>query len=319
MKRFKNILLYAGVEQNEVAVSRSVQLAMENDADLTFMDVVKPIPRALGMMTEVADSQELQRLVTQDHREKLLKIASEYLDTGVAIDIVIATGDPATEIVRQVLSDDHDLVVKTAEGGSPVARLFGSVARSLLRICPCPLWLLKPEIHGTFDRILAAVDLEAADEAHRRLNGDILELASSIAEREKADLHVVSVWDLWMEQSMRRRAGDAEVDAAFAIHEQKVRQALEKLLHPYSTQTDNKLVVHLHRGHAASVIRSVADQIEADLMVMGSVCRTGAAGFLIGNTAETVLADIRCSLLTLKPDGFVSPVQPATLDASVGI
>ncbi|MEA2079293.1 MAG: universal stress protein, UspA, partial [Pseudomonadota bacterium] len=32
------------------------------------------------------------------------------------------------------------------------------------------------------------------------------------------------------------------------------------------------------------------------------------AGFLIGNTAEEVLNQVDCSVLTLKPEGFVTPV-----------
>ena len=47
------------------------------------------------------------------------------------------------------------------------------------------------------------------------------------------------------------------------------------------------------------------------LLVMGTVCRTGLSGFLIGNTAEEVLGAVDCSVLTVKPEGFVSPV---TLD-----
>ena len=41
---------------------------------------------------------------------------------------------------------------------------------------------------------------------------------------------------------------------------------------------------------------------------MGTVCRTGIAGFFIGNTAESILQQVDCSVLTVKPDGFVSPV-----------
>ncbi len=310
MKRFKNILLYAGMEQNEAAVSRAIKLAIENDASLTLMDVVKPIPRALGMLTHVAESEELQRLVAKDHRAKLLKIASEYLDTGVSIDVVVGLGDPATEVVRKVLADEHDLVVKSVNGRSVAGRIFGSLARSLLRICPCPLWLLKPEIHGKFDRVLAAVDLEAADESHVGLNRVILELAFSVAQREDAELHIVSAWDLWMERALRHRAGDAEVDAALAIHERKVKLALDELLQvPNATLEDFQ--IHLLRGNPAGAIRAIADLIEADLMVMGTVCRTGAAGFLIGNTAETVLDDLTCSVLALKPEGFTSPVEMA--------
>ena len=46
-------------------------------------------------------------------------------------------------------------------------------------------------------------------------------------------------------------------------------------------------------------------------IVMGTVCRTGIPGFFIGNTAEYVLSRVHCSVLTMKPAGFVSPV---TLD-----
>jgi nucleotide-binding universal stress UspA family protein len=47
---------------------------------------------------------------------------------------------------------------------------------------------------------------------------------------------------------------------------------------------------------------------DIDLLVMGTVCRTGISGFLIGNTAEEVLNQIDCSVLTVKPEGFVTPV-----------
>jgi nucleotide-binding universal stress UspA family protein len=45
---------------------------------------------------------------------------------------------------------------------------------------------------------------------------------------------------------------------------------------------------------------------------MGTVARTGIAGFFMGNTAESILTQLECSVLTLKPQGFVSPV---TLEA----
>jgi nucleotide-binding universal stress UspA family protein len=48
-----------------------------------------------------------------------------------------------------------------------------------------------------------------------------------------------------------------------------------------------------------------------DLVIMGTVARTGIAGFIIGNTAENILQSITCSLFAVKPEGFVSPV---TLD-----
>lgn len=48
--------------------------------------------------------------------------------------------------------------------------------------------------------------------------------------------------------------------------------------------------------------------LDAELVVMGTVGRTGIPGFIIGNTAETILNQIECSVLAVKPDGFVTPV-----------
>ena len=42
---------------------------------------------------------------------------------------------------------------------------------------------------------------------------------------------------------------------------------------------------------------------------MGTVSRTGIAGFFIGNCAETVLRQVDCSVLTLKPAGFATPIS----------
>lgn len=307
MKRFKNILLYAGMEENEVALARALKLARENDATLTIMDVVKPIPHALGLLTNVASSEELQELVVKDHHEKLQEIADTHNDAGVKINVSVGEGDPATEIVKKVIRDGHDLVVKSVNGQS-VGKLFGGIARSLLRICPCPLWLLKPDVNGEFDKILTALDLDASDDTHRDLNKKMIEISTSLAKMENAELHVVTAWEVWMEQALRRRAGDAEVDAAVADKQARVEAALNELVDTIEPPTVT-LEKHIHQGNSANVIRSVANHENVDLLVMGTLCRTGAAGLLIGNTAETVLAGLNCSLLALKPDGFISPVE----------
>ena len=44
---------------------------------------------------------------------------------------------------------------------------------------------------------------------------------------------------------------------------------------------------------------------------MGTVARTGVPGFIMGNTAETMLQQIDCWVLAVKPEGFLTPV---TLD-----
>jgi len=42
---------------------------------------------------------------------------------------------------------------------------------------------------------------------------------------------------------------------------------------------------------------------------MGTVARTGVPGFITGNTAESILNQLECSVLAIKPAGFVTPIE----------
>ena len=84
------------------------------------------------------------------------------------------------------------------------------------------------------------------------------------------------------------------------------RGALDDLLADFR---DEGITPHLVEGRAGDVIAEVAGRLEVDLIVIGTVGRTGVPGFLIGNTAERVLDSVECSVLTLKPEGFETPVQ----------
>ncbi|MBK8908517.1 MAG: hypothetical protein IPM60_11620 [Rhodospirillales bacterium] len=65
--------------------------------------------------------------------------------------------------------------------------------------------------------------------------------------------------------------------------------------------------VKLRRG-ADSVILSTAARVVVGLMLVSPVTRTGVSGSLIGQAAKDVLRQLGCSVLTVKPDEFVSPV-----------
>ena len=83
---------------------------------------------------------------------------------------------------------------------------------------------------------------------------------------------------------------------------------VQRLLAERGIEVDDPRV-ELLKGGAASLIRERAKALSADLIVMGTVGRTGIPGFFIGNTAEEVLQTTNASFLALKPAGFVSPVR----------
>jgi nucleotide-binding universal stress UspA family protein len=61
----------------------------------------------------------------------------------------------------------------------------------------------------------------------------------------------------------------------------------------------------------------MAKQLHVDLVVMGTVARTGIAGLFIGNTAETILEQLQCSVLAVNPLGFVSPLKTISVACAV--
>jgi universal stress protein E len=130
---------------------------------------------------------------------------------------------------------------------------------------------------------------------------------SSLAAEEDSELHVVHVWRLAAETDLRGRQIDApDVDEIVRSIEAAHQSELNRLLsaYPYDKRT-----VHLVKGDAEDVISELADTLEVDLVVIGTVGRAGVPGLLIGNTAESVLNAVDCSVLTLKPDGFETPIQ----------
>ena len=312
MKRFKNILLFGGTQDNgEFALRRAAHLAEENDARLTVLDVLKPVPIAMRLFSRSVEPDELQEFVCSQRRDELQQLCSASVPSGVSCEVKVTVGQPAVEIIRAVLRNGHDLVLKTADGRGLLQRnLFGSVGMDLMRKCPCPVWIFRPDRTPGFDRIVAAVDTESPDADHNGLNDQILELASALAETENAELHIVQVWQVWMEQILRGRAGmhEDEVDAMVKKQEYSVRQSLKRLLDDHGL-SDAGATIHVLKGVPGYAIPEFVRHVKADLLVMGTVCRLGVQGFLIGNTAEKILNNVDASVLALKPDGFVCPIQ----------
>jgi nucleotide-binding universal stress UspA family protein len=69
-----------------------------------------------------------------------------------------------------------------------------------------------------------------------------------------------------------------------------------------------KPVQHLPKGWPRDQIPALAERIGANLAVLGTVARGGIPGLLMHNTAEILRHRLSCSVLALKPAGFVSLV-----------
>ncbi|MDP6544673.1 MAG: universal stress protein [Phycisphaerae bacterium] len=311
MKRFKNILLVSdhGMIGNAV-FHRAVSLATENHAKLTLLEVIEE-PREMQTFADPARMEGVRKRAVRELQEQLEEVMAPAGAQGIETAATVLVGTPFIEIIREVMRKGHDLVMMMTEGKSGLKdRLFGSTSLHLMRKCPCPVWVMKPKRQKTYARILAAVDPDSADERRNSLNVQIMDLATSLAEMEDSELHVLHVWSTWPKHFLSKH-GDMsgqEVDEIAGEILAARESELDNLVSGYGLEEADHQV-HFVVGEARSMIPRLAASQRVDLIVMGTVCRTGFAGFFIGNTAESVLQQVNCSVLVLKPEGFVSPVE----------
>ena len=243
---------------------------------------------------------------------------SEATTDDVSVKTTVLVGKPFIEIIRQVLRNDHDLIIKSADADSGLREfLFSSTDKHLMRKCPCPVWIVKPTERQKYRRILAAVDQDPGEPVKETLNRQILEMATSMALSEYSEAHIVHAWEVFGESLLRSHKWDfteAEFKAMLEEEAAARRHWLEKLVKSYCASADasdnGAIDPHLHvvKGPAQQVVSKLARELEVDLVVMGTVARTGIDGFFMGNTAESILGQLDCSVLTIKPPGFTSPV-----------
>jgi nucleotide-binding universal stress UspA family protein len=323
MQRFKQILCVLENENGAVpALERAVSLAENNNASLTVAVVVPRVNEAIGVLESGASPDDLQAAIISEKQKALQSLVQAYSDR-LDVQLKVLTGIPFLEIIREVLAHCYDLVMKMPDTADWLDQFFGSDDMHLLRKCPCPVWLVKPEASKPYRRILAAVDVghEHPPEelkARNALNLQIIEMAVSLAVSEFAELHIVHVWQAIGESTMRGSFLHTPEEEIRGYVEQ-VRQKHENSFHSLIDDVMGKLgqdalnylqpQTHLINGQARKEIPALTRQLDCDLVIMGTVGRTGIPGFIMGNTAETILTQIDCSVLAIKPPGFQTPVS----------
>ncbi len=313
MDRFKNILVATTPGHLEPLTLRAaVELADTNDARLTVMDVVTPMPAWRRTMNVEGRVIDIEAALLRD-REEHLRHLLENTRGGPDVEVVEAVGEPFVEVIRRVLTEGHDLVmVGESVAEKPDEPHLSSGVMHLLRKCPVPVWVMRSGRSGT-RWVLALVDPDPDDPVRDGLNDLIMELASSLAHRKGWELHIGHAWTLAGEATLRSSPyvglpGEM-VDVMVRDTEATRLGELEILAIRHVTESDRS--IHMVAGAPGVVLPRLADHFDVDLVVMGTVGRTGLRGLIMGNTAETILRSVRCSVLAVKPEGFITPVKPA--------
>jgi len=304
MKSFTSILVDLDATASaHPALERAVRLARFTGAAIRIVDVVSAPGDARSSLDSHLEDELMKR-----RREQLARISNGVRDLIVDTDVL--TGPPAEALIRDVIRFRHDLVVRShardlvARSSTPVA----SVDLQLLRHCPCPVWAVGPGTAPQDPKIVGAIDAAVADPLRQRLNTKIVEAAVILSGLLDGSLTLLNAWHPAFETQVRSHSNPEEFAAYLDSARRTAKANLARTGASFGALLSGASF-ELRRGDVEEVVPQFAVAQGIDVVVIGTTGRTGIARRLPGSTAERLLRKLPCSIVTVKPDDFVSTVR----------
>jgi nucleotide-binding universal stress UspA family protein len=281
-------------EPSRRAFEYALSLARSHRARLTMLHVMfapfSPQPPAFSV--DLVD--ERRRLTERECRLGDLRawIRAHHGD-DVPGEAIVDEGHAAARILEHARSGQADLVVMGSHGLSGFDRLvLGSITEKVLRKAACPVMTVPPALQApatlTFSRILCPVDFSDSAQA-------ALCVACSVADEASVTILHVFDWPTDDEALFER----VVVPEYRHIVEQDARERLDALArkHTRNGATPRTRVAH---GKPYREILRVAEDEQADLIVMGVRGRNPIDLALFGSTTNQVVRRAACPVLTSR-------------------
>jgi universal stress protein E len=266
-------------------------------AELRLMSCVFDSQVAVGLARSEARAIGAQAGLIGAERRYLEDLGHSLADWGGVVETVVRWGNPVEEVILdEVEAWEPDLLVVSAHQYRPVPHTrLTHVDWQLMRLCPCPLLLVKdPQFEG-YPAILAGIDPLHRHAEPQGLDRLVLEAASRMAATFDATL---CVGHAFPPPEAFALASAVEVLPGVLYGTENIeaahREAVIELVANYGVAPPR---VHLRPGRADEVLLELVREFDIKLLVLGSIKRSRLEQALLGSTAETVAADAECDLL----------------------
>jgi nucleotide-binding universal stress UspA family protein len=267
------------------------------DARLTALHVVptfEPMEVRAGALFD-----PVQVVYPMPREEVLERLRGMLATAGVPVDTADVTaeaGDAAPTIVDQAVATNADLLVMGTHGRTGFNRLLlGSVTEKVLRQAPCPVLTVPPHAPPAptgvaIRHVLCAMDFSPASQ-------QALGFALGIAQRAAASLTLLHAIE-WLPEEEPAEPTTFNVVEYREHLKQMARDRLAALVAaPHARPTPTMLVV---TGRGYREILRLAEERDADLIVMGSTGRGGPVLTPFGTTTQQVVRSASCPVLTVR-------------------
>lgn len=302
MKRYKKILLVLNHRFTKAEIKQTAAMVKANKATITIVEIMKDLPKKLSKIDHQVDDVDIKELIMAERTDRLLDAAEELQQHDIKAEVKVLTGKPHKALAAFFKRESFDLIITTPENDYQQGQFLSSTNIFLMRQRKEPLWLLKPTRAKKKAHIMVCVDVAPEDDAKKKLNQKILQFALELAEATDIELHVLAAWRFYGESAMRSgfiRKPKDEIDALVKQHRQQCATELQKMIAQYDG-AGLTIKTHLVKGSPGEVIPTTAKKESIDTIIMGTLCRSGIEGYMVGNTVENVLRQVECSVLAIK-------------------
>ncbi|TNH07555.1 universal stress protein UspE [Testudinibacter sp. TR-2022] len=308
---FNNILVVIDpMLETQPSLLRALHLAKQLKkadirAKLTLFLSLYDFSFEMSAMLSAEERESMHEGIINQKKEWLEELIQQTIptDSGIEIDTTVVWKSRDYEaILEQVKLKNHDLVVKVAKPAEGLdALIFTPTDWQLLRKCPCPILIVKEHEWQPEGRILVAVNVADDEEYHDILNKKLVDASLDLAKVLAAgNIHLATAYPTTpvnMAIDLPEFNPNAYTDSIRGQH----LINMKALRQHYCINEDH---THVEEGLPEEVIPQVAEKIKAELVVLGTIGRTGLSAAFLGNTAEHVIGRLNCDVLAIKPDPY---------------
>ncbi|WP_428408277.1 universal stress protein [Hyphococcus sp.] len=300
----------------EALASAVAHWAKGGASKITVVGIAPQLNLSIASNKNAARIRRAQAALIDDLKQRLATLAAQL---HIDAEIELLSGRVADQIIKAAVLHNVDLVVKAADRrANEPSPLFGAVEKKLIRKCPVPVWIVRPETPAPPRSLVVAVDKPEVKGETDELAASLLDNAVAFALRfgvKKVKLlHICSVVGASFLSSPRSGWSPEEVEEYVEEWRWQAQDWFDQFqakAAQHYRQTGLEFSQRLIIGDARKELAPAAKDLDADILFIGSANRSGVPGLLIGNTAESVIDRVECSVYVVKPKGFISIISPA--------
>ncbi len=206
--------------KTQPAMHRAAWLAQHTGAELELLICYYSAYLSDDPLFESPSLHRARDEVISEEERQLEELAKPFRRQGIVVKTTALWDHPLYKgVVRDVLKRGADIVFKDTHHHSAVSRsLLSNTDWNLIRTCPVPLWLVKPQDIGGKPSYVAAIDPLHEHDTQAALNDEVLHISKMLGQKTGGVVHEFHACDdHGIEDEKELMAYASRVDAGVVI------------------------------------------------------------------------------------------------------